>query len=414
MTSDGNNNSKRKRANDPPEGLEIPDAWKNADRVDFVDEGLEGIPLVWEDDSPPAKRERDEQNESDEKVAAPTSPSDFFPDDEGIPLELDESWFEASLKSGEPFLGDEGIPLTPFRDEKKAEEAREIVEEEIGEEEIGEEEIGEQEIVEEEIVEEEIGEEEIGEEEIVEEESDEEEIAEEESDEEEIVEQESDDEEEEEEENAKDGAATYSNEEDVARLKELVNAGDSEAMFQYARLCEEGSVVPRDSQRALLHYREAAFRGHARACVALGLSYRWGLGARVDDRKAFRWFRRGARENDAEALYQLGLCFAEGLGCEVDPKLAARCFRRASRAGVVEARLAYGSALLYGRGVARDVPLGTRILRQAARQGSSAAKGTLRAFLDELENAPKKDLSEPKSESIDFALGDLKFARAKK
>ena len=88
-------------------------------------------------------------------------------------------------------------------------------------------------------------------------------------------------------------------------------------------------------------------------------------------------------------------------------------FRQSARAGVVDAQIAYGVALLRGRGTVCNVAKGKRLLRYAARRGSVAAKRTLRAFLDELENAPKKDLSEqnPENKNFDFALDDLKFAR---
>ncbi|HTP40297.1 MAG TPA: tetratricopeptide repeat protein, partial [Steroidobacteraceae bacterium] len=70
------------------------------------------------------------------------------------------------------------------------------------------------------------------------------------------------------------------------------------AIYNYAQLLAHGRGVPQDRRAALLWFRLAATRGHARAMNFLGEFYENGWEVPADRATAFDWYRRSAEGGD--------------------------------------------------------------------------------------------------------------------
>lgn len=124
-----------------------------------------------------------------------------------------------------------------------------------------------------------------------------------------------------------------------AELEPLAEAGHPEALAWLAWLYEHGRGVPRDPQKALTLFREAAARGSTLAMRSLAYRYARGQGVHEDWATAFTWWLKAAEAGDPEAQYAVGVSLFHGRGTERDVDAAVAWWRKAAEAGVDEARL---------------------------------------------------------------------------
>ena len=77
---------------------------------------------------------------------------------------------------------------------------------------------------------------------------------------------------------------------ELADLRALAEAGDTEAQFTLGEFYTAGEGVPQDDAEAVAWYRLAAQQGHAEAQYNLGVMYDNGEGVPQDDVEARRWY----------------------------------------------------------------------------------------------------------------------------
>ncbi|KAL1311212.1 hypothetical protein AAFC00_001404 [Neodothiora populina] len=102
------------------------------------------------------------------------------------------------------------------------------------------------------------------------------------------------------------------------RIKRLVQAGYSEAMFYLADCYGQGMLgLEIDTKEAFSLYLAAAKLGHAgaayRTAVCCEMGPEEGGGTRKDPVKAVQWYRRAAQLQDDAAMYKLGVILLKGL-----------------------------------------------------------------------------------------------------
>jgi FKBP-type peptidyl-prolyl cis-trans isomerase FkpA len=151
----------------------------------------------------------------------------------------------------------------------------------------------------------------------------------------------------------------------------------STAAGQYAlgEAFETGQGAPRDSERAINMYREAAERGHAKAQLRLARAYGTGIGVTKDLPQELKWLREAADIGDPETQYLLGAKYEQGEGVPKDLRLAIAWYRKAGDQG-------FGSAK-------EKIPL-----LEGALQVRSAALNNLQAGREFLaENGKKKGVT---------------------
>jgi TPR repeat protein len=99
-----------------------------------------------------------------------------------------------------------------------------------------------------------------------------------------------------------------SDEENIKRLKKVVEAGNPYA-FNVLGKCYDDGVrgVPQDRTKANELYLKAGELGCAQAYFHLGIAYLSGRGVDIDMKKAKHYFELGAMNGDVEARHNLGV-----------------------------------------------------------------------------------------------------------
>ena len=163
---------------------------------------------------------------------------------------------------------------------------------------------------------------------------------------------------------------------------------DVESLYQDAVAHLVGDGVPKDSDKALEFYRQAADMGHPQAQEDLGLIYYTGYGVEQNFVEAVKWYKKAALQGRIKSAYDLGIMHCRGEGTPVDDSEGAKWILVAAEAGSAEAQWAL--ALMYGRGqgVARDRETAMGWIQRAANQGDATAKNALKSehkeFLDNM------------------------------
>lgn len=160
------------------------------------------------------------------------------------------------------------------------------------------------------------------------------------------------------------------------RCRLSAGLGDVEAQVRLGKLYAEGHGLPRDEEKSLFWYGEAAGQGHAGAQRYLAFeaySLTWAEMA--------CWRQKLADQGDVRAKYLLGDMYAKGIGVPQDKALAAEWFRKAAEQGHGEARFRLGGMYAKGDGVPQDKAEAIRWYRMAAEQGHHDAQVELRILL---------------------------------
>jgi TPR repeat protein len=116
----------------------------------------------------------------------------------------------------------------------------------------------------------------------------------------------------------------------------------------------KGIEIPKDEQRALKLYNDAAAAKNSLADVRLFLAYRDGLGVAKDPANAVHWLQLAADRHDGYALYLLGEAYESGQGVPADPHRACEEYKRSAVQGNHDAFHALGLLLRDGRGLKPD------------------------------------------------------------
>jgi TPR repeat protein len=134
--------------------------------------------------------------------------------------------------------------------------------------------------------------------------------------------------------------------------------GHSPAIYDMARVYEEGIGVKVNPARAIARYRAAAAQNHMASQWQLGQIYELGKDVEQDVEEALLWYERAARNGLRPAMIKMFAAALDGQGMEADPKAARRWVGNAAAAGdhwarVVNAAMAatdYGTSSAEGFG----------------------------------------------------------------
>lgn len=151
------------------------------------------------------------------------------------------------------------------------------------------------------------------------------------------------------------------------RCRLSAGLGDVEAQVRLAKLYAEGHGLPRDEEKSLFWYGEAAEQGHAEAQRYLAFeaySLTWAEMA--------RWRQKLADQGDVRAKYLLGDMYAKGIGVPQDKAKALYWFRSAADQEYDSAQFMLGDMYAAGDGVPQDKAEAAAWLRKAAEWNNRA------------------------------------------
>ena len=127
----------------------------------------------------------------------------------------------------------------------------------------------------------------------------------------------------------------------LERLIPLANKGDAAAQLQLGIMNEQGQGVPKNAQRAVLRYRQAAELGNAEAQFLLGEKYHLGLGIAQDKKTAMLWLKKSAGQG-----YEKARDFIDEETNKAEHiRLAAEANERAAKAAVADEQAKQAAAL---------------------------------------------------------------------
>lgn len=151
--------------------------------------------------------------------------------------------------------------------------------------------------------------------------------------------------------------------------KQLENSFDTidpEEQYNLACKYQGGDGVPKDVEKAVYFFRNAAEQGYATAQLNLGICYYKGQGVAKDLEQAAYWYRKAAEQGDAFAQRSLGYCYQYGLRLSKDLEQAVYWYRKAAELGNSSAQGWLGHCYQYGDGVPKDLTQAVEWYRRAA------------------------------------------------
>ena len=104
----------------------------------------------------------------------------------------------------------------------------------------------------------------------------------------------------------------------IADVKRDAGKGVPAACFELATCYESGRDVPKDIDKALALYQQAATGGEANGWFRLGKIFADGLGVAPDRPKALEYYRQGALAGVVEAQYNAGAMLVSARGVKRD------------------------------------------------------------------------------------------------
>ena len=195
------------------------------------------------------------------------------------------------------------------------------------------------------------------------------------------------------------------NADEVARLKQLAEAGDVNAQHEIGLVYFWGKEVTIDRSEAARWFKISAKEGHSESQAILGDMYVWGDGVpknrvaaiellmtsieqgnpaamssmaflmtfegRFED--AVNWFKQSAENGDVKALYNLGLRYEQGMGVKQDHEIARKYFLDAALLDDVDSQAKIGHMYWTGIGGEKNVIEAITWLRKAAEQGDATS-----------------------------------------
>lgn len=155
--------------------------------------------------------------------------------------------------------------------------------------------------------------------------------------------------------------------------KQFLEAGShdhAEALHYLGRHHDFGQGVSQDFSLAADYYRRAHQLGFARSTNNLGLLYLEGRGVPKDPEKAITLFAEAADKDVPQASYNLGTIYENRKNHEI----ARGHFRKAALEGHTAAQVTIGKYLISGTGGPQDFQEGRRFTRMAAEEGEVIAQ----------------------------------------
>jgi S1-C subfamily serine protease len=161
------------------------------------------------------------------------------------------------------------------------------------------------------------------------------------------------------------------------------------------------------------------FANHPTACLAMGLTYAFGVGTRVDYRKAAQLLiqyvdspHKDNRELDFRSVVASDLAYV-GLGLQDgktdDAKIEFRLFTRAASLGNTEVLYFLAGMYYQGRGVERDLVQAAKFMMQGAEHGDAVAQNALAIMYENGQGVPRDYVEALKWHDIAATTGEEAF-----
>jgi len=133
----------------------------------------------------------------------------------------------------------------------------------------------------------------------------------------------------------------------------------------------------KDYAKAIELWRKAADMGNGWAMNNLGVCYRDGTGVPKDDAKKIEWYKKAAEQGHTGAMNGLAYCYKNGQGVPQDHAKAAELYEKATTQGDAAAMNGLGYCYLLGEGKPKDEKKAVELFRAAMDKGNVNAIDSL-------------------------------------
>lgn len=165
---------------------------------------------------------------------------------------------------------------------------------------------------------------------------------------------------------------------DLVKLMELANNGDSIAMFQLGRSYLPGGSNLVDVDEAIFWFDKSAKLGFSPAFNQLAFIYKLGHTGKIDFEKSYQYFCKAAELENPNGLYLKGYMEYKGFGCNQDYLTAISSFKSGAALGNRGSLYMLGLCHRNGFGVEKNEQLGKDYLQTSAKLGYFPAEKELK------------------------------------
>lgn len=162
--------------------------------------------------------------------------------------------------------------------------------------------------------------------------------------------------------------------------RELALKGDVFAQYALGLMHYDGMGIETDLREGTDWFEKASDQGHLRATCCLAEAYLRGRGRPRDYEKALVLYKQAADKGCGHAWKGLGYCHWQGLGVPKNMELSDSCYEKAveifipeAEQGDPESQWELAECIMMGRGIKPNVPLAKHWLQKAAEQGHARA-----------------------------------------
>ncbi|MCQ2070794.1 MAG: sel1 repeat family protein [archaeon] len=164
------------------------------------------------------------------------------------------------------------------------------------------------------------------------------------------------------------------NEEDLRKVRELLEKNDSPMMHKTLGMMLYMSEDPRNVEEAIGHLEIAAEAGDGEAMGFLGDAYFKGVGVEKDEERGMDYFLDGALEGNVECMFNAGNEYMKGDCVPADHAKAFDYLSMAAEGGSERAMNSLGIMYMCGYHVERNIKKAKRLFQKALSRGNENAK----------------------------------------
>lgn len=151
--------------------------------------------------------------------------------------------------------------------------------------------------------------------------------------------------------------------------RQAAELGYPPAQYNLGVLLSRGVLGEKDQPQAAQWYEKAAISGLADAAYNLATLYHEGDGMDRDLEAAFKWYRAAALGNNSHGMYRLALSYDTGIGVEINAEEAYRWYLKAAIRDNTEAQFRLAAMYIKGNGIEKSDTEAKRWLIKAASLG---------------------------------------------
>ncbi len=148
---------------------------------------------------------------------------------------------------------------------------------------------------------------------------------------------------------------------DLKVLFSEAQSGNAQAQYWLGHVYNNGSLVPKDTEKSASWFLKSAEQGYAPAMRVVGLS-----SSKSDPVNCEKWLLRAAELGEPETQFWLGVAYEQNWFGTTDVQEAAKWFRRAAVQGHPDAQVSLADMYEHGEGLDKDYVLAAEWYRKAA------------------------------------------------